>query len=95
MWWRKMREEIMQWNESEQAPHVSPKKGVLRRLFHWVEKLKAELLQVSWTSRAELVLSTKVVIVATFVFGFAIYCVDWVIKGALDGVGALARGLLG
>jgi preprotein translocase SecE subunit len=79
--------------EAHQIPTVPVTKK--RRLFGYIEGIKEELKKVSWTTREELKLSTKVVILATFVFGFAIYCVDFVVKGALDLIGLMARMLFG
>lgn len=62
------------------AQQVSRKK----RLFNSIQELKEELKKVSWTTKDELKLSTKIVIGATFLFGIGIYLFDLVIKGCLD-----------
>ncbi|MGR3973191.1 MAG: preprotein translocase subunit SecE [Candidatus Rhabdochlamydia sp.] len=49
----------------------------------YLEQLKNELKQVSWTSKEELRMLTKTVLIVTFAFGLAIYGVDLVIKGCL------------
>lgn len=54
-----------------------------------------ELKKVTWTSKQELLLCTKAVIIATFVFGFAIYFVDLALRGALDGIGNIVRMIFG
>jgi preprotein translocase subunit SecE len=46
--------------------------------------IKEELKKVSWTTRQDLVLCTKIVIGATFGFGLGIYLVDLLIKGFFD-----------
>lgn len=81
---------------SESSPAVSS--GVksrrnwgIKAVFSWIEGLKAELQKVSWTTPEELRLSTKVVIISIFAFGFGIYVMDFVIKGALDGIASLVR----
>ncbi|MBI5274361.1 MAG: preprotein translocase subunit SecE [Chlamydiales bacterium] len=53
--------------------------------------LKEELKKVSWTSKQELFLCTKVVIGTTFCFGLGIYLVDLVIKGSLDLLNMLVK----
>ncbi len=53
--------------------------------------VQQELKKVSWTSKKELLVSTKVVVVSTFVFGIAIYFSDLVIKGALDGLSIVMK----
>ena len=55
-----------------------------KRLFNSIQELKAELKKVSWTTKDELKLSTKIVVGATFLFGIGIYLFDLVIKGCLD-----------
>ena len=54
-----------------------------KSLFGYVQELKDEMHKVSWTTKEELKLSTKVVIWSTFLFGFAVYIVDLCMKGAL------------
>lgn len=54
-----------------------------------------ELKKVNWTSKPELIFCTKAVILATFFFGFAIYGVDLIIRGALDGMTAIFRMIFG
>ncbi len=49
----------------------------------FLSELKDELKKVSWTTKAELISATKVVVISTFCFGLGIYVVDLVIKGVL------------
>jgi preprotein translocase subunit SecE len=53
-------------------------------LFVFIREIKEELKKVSWTSKEELIFSTKMVILSTFVFGFSIYLVDLSVKGLLE-----------
>lgn len=57
----------------------------------YLREVQNELKKVTWTSRAELLLSTKAVIIATFVFGFAIYLGDLAIRGCVDALSYLIR----
>ncbi len=61
----------------------------------YFRSVQDELKKVTWTSKKELLLCTKAVIIATFVFGFAIYFVDLALRGVLDGIGSLVRMLFG
>ncbi len=61
----------------------------------YIRELKEELKRVTWTSKAELFLSTKIVVGATFVFGFGVYLVDLVIQGSLNGLHALVFKVIG
>jgi len=64
------------------APRI-PK--VTRKSFTgFFASIKQEAKKVHWTSKPELLRSTKVVIVATPIFGFLIYGVDLVVRGFLD-----------
>ncbi len=54
-----------------------------------------ELKKVSWTPRDELILCTKAVIIATFIFGFGIYIVDLGIRSVLELATALVRAVFG
>lgn len=66
-----------------------------RKKLSYFREVQNELRKVTWTSKEELILCTKAVIIATFIFGLAIYVVDLAIRGALDGVGVFLRFLFG
>jgi preprotein translocase subunit SecE len=76
----------------EETAKETPKRW---SLYRFIEELKQELKKVSWTSASELKTATKTVIISTFAFGFGIYLVDLVIKGALATVGMLFRWFFG
>lgn len=78
---------------SADAPaHPASKK---KRAFDYLQELKDELKKVSWTTKEELTLSTKVVIGSTFLFGIGIYLFDLMIKGALDLVALIVHFIFG
>lgn len=79
---------------SASEPH-SQKKSLVTRFFNFIQELKEELQKVSWTPKAELQLSTKMVVSAMFIFGLGIYLVDLAVKGVLDGVGVIFHSLFG
>lgn len=66
-----------------------------KRRFSYIHELKEELKKVSWTTKDELKLSTKVVIGATFLFGLGIYLFDLAIKGALDFIALVVHFIFG
>ncbi len=66
-----------------------------RRVFNAIQELKEELKKVSWTTKDELKLSTKIVIGAIFLFGLGIYLFDLVIKGCLDIIAIVAHYIFG
>ena len=61
----------------------------------YFREVQNELKKVSWTTRKELIVSTKAVIFATFLFGLTIYLCDLMIRGSIDGIGALSRAIFG
>ena len=61
----------------------------------YINELKEELKKVTWTTKDELILFTKIVVVATFSLGLGIYGVDLLIKGVLNGFGALIHLIFG
>lgn len=66
-----------------------------KRKLSYFREVQNELKKVTWTSKVELIFCTKAVIFATFFFGLAIYGVDLLIKGILDGVTAFLRMIFG
>ncbi len=54
-----------------------------------------ELKKVTWTTKEELLVSTKAVIIATFAFGLTIYMCDLAIRGTITGIGVLVRMIFG
>lgn len=64
------------------------------RISH-VQEFKDELKKVTWTTRDELLLCTKVVVGATFALGIGIYLIDLGIKGVLDGFAGIIRLIFG
>ena len=57
----------------------------------FLSDLKAELKKVSWTTKKELSVNTKIVLIATFLFGIGIYVVDVVLRNILFFLNFLAR----
>ncbi len=60
-------------------------RGKERRVSFFRE-CKEELRRVSWTSKKELVLNTKIVVSSVFSLGIGIYVVDLVVRTALSGL---------
>jgi preprotein translocase subunit SecE len=61
----------------------------------YITELKEELKKVTWTTKDELILFTKIVVGSTFALGLGIYGVDLFIKGVLKGFGALVHLIFG
>ena len=56
----------------------------LKRGQEFVADIKSEIQKITWTSREELLVYTKIVVGATFAFGMAIYMLDLMIQGTLS-----------
>ena len=61
----------------------------------YIHEFKEELKKVTWTTKDELILFTKIVVGATFSLGLWIYSIDLLIKGVLNGFGALVHLIFG
>lgn len=57
--------------------------------------VKAEFGKITWTSKDELSVYTKIVVGATFVCGLGVYLVDLSIRGGLAALEAFARMIFG
>jgi preprotein translocase subunit SecE len=60
-----------------------------------VREFRDELKKVSWTTKEELKLFTKIVVGATFILGLGIYVVDLMIKGGLQLIGRIVHFIFG
>lgn len=58
-------------------------------------QIQKELKLVSWTSKEELILSTKIVLVSVILFSFAIYAADVLIHTLFSSISNLARLITG
>ncbi len=74
---------------SSQSETTKPRKA------SYISELKEELKKVTWTTKDELILFTKIVVGSTFSLGLAIYGIDLLIKGVLNGFGALVHLIFG
>ena len=61
----------------------------------YLREVQNELKKVTWTSKEELLFCTKAVIIATFLFGLAIYAVDLGVRGVLDTAANIVRMIFG
>ncbi len=56
----------------------------VKQLQDFVADIKGEIKKITWTSREELMVYTKIVVLMTFVFGMAIYGLDLLIQSLLS-----------
>lgn len=74
-----------------QQKAVSEKAVNKVRIRDFIEEVKAEIHRVTWTSREELQVYTKIVVASTLIFGLGIYCTDLIIQGVLGAVSFLVQ----
>jgi preprotein translocase subunit SecE len=72
-----------------QQSAASERAFTIRKLRDFVADIKSEIQRITWTSREELLAYTKIVVGATLVFGMAIYSLDLIIQGTLNGLNLL------
>jgi preprotein translocase subunit SecE len=82
-----------QLSRTEAKPSQGSSPGLSK--ISYVRELKEELKKVTWTTKEELALFTKIVVGTTFFLGIGIYGVDLAIKGVLNGFGALLHLIFG
>lgn len=58
---------------------------------NYFREVQQELKKISWTTKDELIVSTKIVIGSTLVFAFGTYFADLIIRSTLNLIGLLAR----
>lgn len=58
-------------------------------------EVKQEFKKIAWTTKAEAITYTKVVFIAIFLGGFALYLMDLLVHGALWALGAVVRSMGG
>jgi preprotein translocase subunit SecE len=61
------------------------------RIRDFVEEVKAEVQRVTWTTREELQVYTKIVVASTLFFGLGIYFTDLIIQGVLNGFSSFVQ----
>ena len=65
------------------------------RVGEFIGDVKAEVQKVTWTSKEELQLYTKLVVGATFAMGLGMYLVDLSVQSVLATMGILINWLIG
>lgn len=61
----------------------------LKQVRDFVADVKGEIQKITWTNREELLVYTKIVVGATFVFGMIIYALDLINQWILGGLNYL------
>lgn len=85
----------MSWMSKEEITTEKRRSYGLRDLWNFIDEAKAEFKKISWTSRDELRVYTKIVVWATFIFGMGIYVADFFIQKSLYGMDFILKWLIG
>lgn len=63
----------------------------LARLKAYLKGVQGEVKKIQWTSRADLVRFTRLVLISTVLFGFLVYLADICVRFGLDMLKAVFR----
>lgn len=74
-----------------QQPTAAGQAVTAKRIKEFVADVKSEIQKITWTNREELLVYTKIIVGATFIFGMAIYGLDLIIQGTLAGLNLLLQ----
>ena len=80
-----VKEKAMDEQRSEKETAIGTK------AFDFVGDIKSEFSKISWTSKAELTVYTKIVVGATFIFGMLVYITDLIVQRSLITLDAIFR----
>ena len=81
--------------ENKKRSSVKDREATPSKVVKFLVEIKQELKKVTWTSREELLVYTKIVVGATFVLGLGIFLFDIVIQNLLGSLEALTRLIIG
>lgn len=62
-----------------------------KKMRTFIADVKSEIQKTTWTSRAELITYTKIVVLMTLIFGMSIYVLDLMIQGVLASLSFILR----
>lgn len=68
---------------------------VEKRKKNFFREVQGEFKKISWTTKLELILSTKIVLIGILFFSFAIYFADILIRNVLNLINLFAKLILG
>lgn len=57
--------------------------------------LKAEIFKINWTTKEELIVYTRIIVISVFTFGMAIYATDLIIQSVLNLTSTVMQFLIG
>lgn len=81
----------MELKKEQREPVVKDIAAPKKKGVSYVEEIKTELRNVTWTSKDELIAYTKIVVGSTFVLGLGVYFVDLGIQSVLNTLTWLTR----
>jgi len=70
-------------------------RGFLKNAITFLGEVKQEIQRITWTSKEELRVYTKIVVGATFVLGIGIYAVDLLLRSTFDALSIIIHWIAG
>jgi len=69
--------------------------GLLKSFLNFLAEVKQEIQKITWTSKEELRVYTKIVVGATFLLGLGIYAIDLFIRSTFDALSVIIHWIAG
>jgi preprotein translocase subunit SecE len=69
--------------------------NAFKKVLQFFSDLKAEIFKINWTTKEELQVYTRIIVIALFTCGMSIYAVDLIIQGVLNFISTIMRFLIG
>ena len=85
----------VQMNTKDKMKAQSLPRPSLKKVYQFLEDVKAEFHKIQWTEGEEVKVYAKVVVCATFFLGMAIYFMDLIIQKVLIGFDVVFKLLFG
>lgn len=73
----------------------APKDATFKKFWRSFEEFKAEFSRIQWSEEGEIVKTTRIVVISTFVSGLVLYGADLAMRNVLHGLEALFRVVVG
>ena len=76
---------------SQKISTLTPTKRRKLKQTKFLQEMKEEMKRVSWTTKEELTICTKIVLSAIFILGTGIYLIDLFVRFSLNGLEAIVK----
>lgn len=80
---------------SQKIASITPVKSRKVKQKKFLHDMKEEMKRVSWTTKEELTICTKIVLLAIFTLGIGIYLIDLFVRFSINGLEAVTKYISG